>query len=99
MYIPVSIQSALKLAACLFVLPFVVGAQVRSTPPAIVTRYCSGCHGVDGASQLPYVPRLAGIGAPYLESRFAAYKAAAASPVDEAFSMLVRFRTKSNPLG
>jgi mono/diheme cytochrome c family protein len=64
-------------------------AQGQSEAPAVVTRYCSGCHGLRGEAQLSYVPRLAGMGASYLNSRFEAYRAAARAPVDETFA---RFR-------
>jgi cytochrome c553 len=76
-------------AAILSVTPL-AGAQVRSDPPRIVTRYCSGCHGLNGNSQLPYIPRLAGMEAAYLVARFATYRAAAAPPVDEMLSSIVR---------
>ena len=62
------------------------GAQERLGAPPVVTQYCSGCHGLSGKAQLPYVPRLAGMGAAYLEGRFAAYKAAISPPIDEAFN-------------
>lgn len=58
--------------------------------PAIVTQSCSGCHGVDGNSQLPYVPRLARLNAAYVEHKLASFRAAASPPVDEALSRVVR---------
>ena len=70
--------------------------QVSSHPPAIVTRYCSGCHGLDGASQAPYLPRIAGIGAPYLATKWATYKSAGPAPVDEAFSRMVHIGKHRN---
>jgi cytochrome c553 len=69
-------------------------AQERSIAPAIVSRYCSGCHEMDGRSQLPYVPRLAGLSAPYLERRLANFRAAASTPVDEAVSRIVHLGGK-----
>jgi cytochrome c553 len=69
-------------------------AQGQSDAPAVVTRYCSGCHGLRGEAQLSYVPRLAGMGASYLNSRFEAYRTAARAPVDETFA---RFRIGREP--
>jgi cytochrome c553 len=85
-------------ATVLLVTPFAC-AQVRSDPPAIIIRYCSGCHGLDGQSQLPYIPRLAGMGAPYLEARFASYEAAASPPVDEAFHRILHIGNPSKHTG
>jgi cytochrome c553 len=68
------------LFGCSFLIAAGASAQ---TAPAVVTRYCSGCHGLTGISELPYVPRLAGMGAAYLDNKFESYKAAPASPVDE----------------
>jgi cytochrome c553 len=77
-----------SLAILLLVTPF-AHAQVRSEAPSIVTHYCSGCHGLNGRSQLRYIPRLAGMRAAYLDSKFAAYKSATRAPVDEALNRLV----------
>jgi cytochrome c553 len=76
----------LGLALCL---PF-AQAQDRSSAPAIVTRNCSGCHEIDGRSQLPYIPRLAGQNAAYLERKLGNFHDASSSPVDEAVSLIVR---------
>jgi cytochrome c553 len=65
-------------------------AEEFSEPPKAIVRYCSACHGLETNSQLPYVPRLAGVNALYLDSRFARYKATARSPVDQAFQALLR---------
>jgi cytochrome c553 len=43
--------------------------------PSVVTRVCSGCHGIDGVAQLPFMPRLAGQNATYLEQQLAAFQA------------------------
>ena len=51
-------------------------AQERAVPPSVVLRECSGCHAVNGDSQLPYVPRLAGLSASYLESKLDLYRGA-----------------------
>ena len=56
---------------------------VRAQPPSVVTRYCSGCHGIDGKSAPPYIPRLSGMGAAYLETRLRAFQKSTAPPVDE----------------
>jgi cytochrome c553 len=69
-------------------------ARGRSDVPATVTVYCSGCHGLRGEAQLSYVPRLAGMGASYLTSRFETYRTAARAPIDETFA---RFRIGRDP--
>jgi cytochrome c553 len=43
--------------------------------PTVVTRVCSGCHGIDGVTQLPFMPRLAGQNVAYLEQQLAAFQA------------------------
>jgi cytochrome c553 len=68
------------------------GATEHMVAPLIVTRYCSGCHGIDGNSQLPYIPRLAGLSADYTMHKFANFRAASSSPVDEAIVRIVRSR-------
>lgn len=65
-------------------------AQERSSPPRIVTRNCSGCHRLDGKSQLTYIPRLAGLSAAYSERKLATFRAAASAPVDEVFRRVAR---------
>lgn len=74
-------------------------AQERSGPPRIVERYCSGCHGVKGLSQLPYVPRLAGQNSAYLVRKLARFRTAASLPVDEAFSRIAHLGTASKNAG
>jgi cytochrome c553 len=59
-------------------------AQQRQEAPLIVVRTCSGCHEIDGLSQLPYIPRVAGLSAVYSERKLASFQAAPAWPVDEA---------------
>jgi cytochrome c553 len=44
---------------------------------------------LDGKSQLPYVPRLAGLSAAYLERKLADFRDSAPPPVDEAFSRFI----------
>lgn len=65
--------------------------QERLTEPDVVIRKCSRCHGTDGNSQLPYVPRLAGMNTTYMEHKLASLRAAAAaSPVNEVAARLTR---------
>lgn len=66
----------------LLVTPF-AAAQKRTSPPAVVTRYCSGCHGVAGQSQLPFIPRLAGLNSAYMQGRLNSFRTANSPPVDE----------------
>ena len=77
-------------AAVLLIVPSAWAEQHTGGAPAIVTHSCSGCHGVDGNSQLPYIPRLAGLNAAYVEHKLASFRAAASPPVDEALSRVVR---------
>jgi cytochrome c553 len=83
------------------VLPIVTAlrAQERASAPAIVTQSCSGCHGINGNSQLPNVPRLAGLRTEYLENRIGSFRAAAVSPVDETFNRVVHFGSASRISG
>jgi cytochrome c553 len=53
--------------------------------PKIVTSYCSGCHGVDGNTQLPYFPKLAGLDAAYAGKKLTAFKEPSGPPVDELY--------------
>jgi len=84
--------------AVLLVIPF-THAQERSSPPAIVSRSCSGCHGIDGKSQLPYVPRLAGQSSAYLERKLATFRIAGSSPVDEAIIRIVHIGSGGRDTG
>src|ERR1035441_3081008 len=70
-------------SAVLLIVPSAWAEQGTGGAPAIVTHSCSGCHGVDGNSQLPYIPRLAGLNAAYVEHKLASFRAAASPPVDE----------------
>jgi cytochrome c553 len=67
-------------------------AQQSAAPPSIVVRQCSGCHSVNGDSQLSYVPRLAGVSATYLESKLNLYRRAPTQPRDEFLKFLFRHR-------
>ena len=63
--------------------------QKRWDAPRIVTTYCSGCHGIDGNAQLPYMPKLAGLDASYAEKKLNAFREPASPPVDELYWWLV----------
>jgi cytochrome c553 len=54
---------------------------------------------VDGNSQLPYIPRLAGLNAAYVERKLASFRTAASPPVDEALSRVVRSGRASTDAG
>jgi cytochrome c553 len=73
-----------------------VGAQQHDHAPAVVVRYCSGCHGVDGKSQLPYVPRLAGLNAGYMQQKLRSFRTVASGSVDEAFDRFARSKAAGN---
>jgi cytochrome c553 len=75
--------------AALALFPFSVWAQKDSTvPPQIVSRNCSGCHGVRGNAQLPSFPRLAGLDAAYFQQRMKEFQAAPEPPSQELFYAL-----------
>jgi cytochrome c553 len=75
-------------AAVLILCPMAV-AQKSWDAPRVVTRNCSGCHEIDGNSQPPYFPRLAGLNAAFAEQRIAQFRADSAPPVDELFYRIV----------
>lgn len=64
--------------------------QPLKREPTVVQRYCSGCHALNGRSELPYVPQLAGLSAQYMQQRLAAFRNFRAVPVDEALVRVVR---------
>ena len=68
----------------------------RSSPPAIVTRYCSGCHERDGRSQLPYIPRLAGLSAAYAERRMVSFRDTTSPAVDEAIERIFHLNPRKD---
>jgi len=70
-------------AAALLLLSPMAFAQKRWDAPRVVTWNCSGCHGIDGNAQLPYIPRLAGLNAAYTERRIAEFGTAPSAHVDE----------------
>ena len=63
-----------------------------AAPPSVVLRECSGCHAVNGDSQLPYVPRLAGLSASYLESKLELYRGAPTQQRNGILDMSLRRR-------
>jgi cytochrome c553 len=74
-------------------------AQRNWDAPPIVTTYCSGCHRVDGNSQLPYFPKLAGLDAKYAEKKLTAFKEPATPPVDELLAWTLKSITaKKDPV-
>jgi cytochrome c553 len=64
---------------------FAGDAHARSKAPQIVITYCSGCHGVDGNSTLPYFPKLAGLDASYADKKLAEFKEIPSPPVEELY--------------
>ena len=72
-------------AFALIAIPSSAYGQKRWAAPQVVTRYCSGCHGIDGNSQLPYIPKLAGLDPAYAEKKLTAFKEPAAPRVDELY--------------
>ena len=62
--------------------------------PPVVTTYCSGCHGVDGNTQLPYFPRLAGLNAKYAQKKLNEFKEPHTPPVDEMFVWMKKLADK-----
>jgi len=79
-----------KALTILFIVASIANGQKRWDSPHIVTAYCSGCHGVDGNSQLPYFPKLGGLQAGYAEKKLTAFKEPASPPVDELFAWIKR---------
>lgn len=63
--------------------------QKRWDAPPIVTSYCSSCHGIDGNTQLPYFPKLAGIDAAYAEKKLTAFREVS-PPTDELFFEILK---------
>lgn len=55
-------------------------AQTDWRAPRVVVQECAGCHGIDGNSQWPVMPRLAGQNAAYIAQQIAAFQAAPAPP-------------------
>lgn len=68
--------------AALLVMISNASGQNSWNAPRIVTTYCSGCHGIDGNTQLPYFPKLAGIDPAYAERKLTAFREVS-PPTDE----------------
>ena len=49
-------------------------AEAEQRAPATVTKLCMNCHGVDGNSESPMFPRLAGQKAEYIQKQLEAYR-------------------------
>ena len=78
-------MSTLKSCAMLVAAAATVGAPVWAVDwraPPVVWRSCAGCHGIDGNSQSPMMPRLAGQQSEYLENVMAAYRLARGPQID-----------------
>ena len=71
--------------AALLTFVSIAWGQKHWNAPGVVTTYCSGCHGVDGNTQLPYFPKLAGMDAAYAEKKLTAFKEPTSPHVDEMF--------------
>ena len=76
---------------CLSVLFMISGpvfGQSRWDAPSIVTTNCSGCHGIDGNTELRYFPKVAGLDATYAEKKMAGFKETPSPSVDELYSWI-----------
>ena len=73
----------------LFVAAFSVHGQSRWDAPPIVTTNCSGCHGIDGNTDLPYFPRVAGLEPAYAEKKLAEFNESPSPAVDQLFHWIV----------
>jgi cytochrome c553 len=78
---------ALLLGAFLLGVPFASYGQKDWNAPHIVITYCSGCHGIDGNSRLPYFPKLAGLDSTYTAKKLSAFEEQSTPPVVELYSM------------
>ena len=63
-------------------------AQKHWDAPSIVTTNCSGCHAIDGNTELRFFPRLAGLDAAYAEAKMAQFKETPSPPVIESYAWL-----------
>ena len=73
---------AVSIPGVLLILSPLALAQKQPKAPRIVVWNCSGCHGLDGNSETPYFPRLAGLNAAYSERRIKEFRATAAPSAD-----------------
>ena len=75
----------IRLTVLMAMMTLPLSGQKKWAAPLVVTNYCSGCHGVDGNSQLPYFPKLGGLSAQYASKKIGAFKEPSGPPVDELF--------------
>ncbi len=80
---------SLSAAAALLLIPF-AAAKDAAKAPDIVRRNCSGCHGMDGNSQLPYFPRLSGLTAAYSERKLLSFRGTPSPAVDATFDAVAK---------
>jgi cytochrome c553 len=73
---PVAGNASRAIAALALALLGVEDARAEKdwNAPRVVTWECSGCHGIDGNSESPIFPRLAGLSADYIKAQIAAYQ-------------------------
>lgn len=91
-----------RTTACIFALVSFCSssyAQKRWNAPPVVTRYCSGCHGIDGNAELPYFPRLAGLDPVYAEKRLTQFQETRSPSVDELYRRTVDAFAHKAPAG
>ena len=75
-------------AFVVLIMDFSVHGQTRWNAPPIVTTNCSGCHGIDGNTELRYFPRLAGLDSAYAEKKMAEFNETPPPSVDELYSWM-----------
>lgn len=81
-------RSLLLLVLLIGLAPVSGAARAETTPVAtLVTSKCAGCHGEDGNSPAPNVPRIAGQHADYLYKQLRNFKAADGKPASPANPM------------
>jgi len=80
--------TAILLVSVLLLASPTVNAQKRWDAPAIVTTNCSGCHAIDGNTQLRFFPRLAGLDAVYAQTKMAEFKETPSPSVIELYSWM-----------
>ena len=94
MKIQISLKRALTTALVLGVTVCSAYAKKKWDAPPVVTEYCSGCHGVDGNTQLPYFPKLSGLSAQYAQRKLTEFKELPSPPVDEMFAWVKKLSEK-----
>ena len=66
------------------------GANANGTAPKLVVSTCSGCHGVDGNAKLPYIPKLAGMQAAYMEKKMYNFQEPVARSSDDLLHWIIK---------